>query len=277
MDNRELTPPTVGAARHIVSRLMAESLMDRAVLSQTDLRAVLPLLPTSQVVKIGGHSIIDRGRTALLPVVEELGRAAADHHLLISVGEGKRADHVYAIATDLGLPTGLLAILGDLSTEQNTDIVAALMMQYGAVKVPIGLVPIFLNGGFPVVLSGMAPYHWWAHPPREGSIPEHRSDAGSFLTAETFGCRSMIYIKDVDGLFTADPKTNDDATLIPRITVRELLREPLPSLPVEMSVIEMLQNAKQMRRVQIINGLAPATITRALNGESVGTIIEADS
>jgi len=108
MNDREATPPAAGAARHIVSRLMAESLMDRAVLSQTDQQAVLPLLPTSQVIKIGGHSIIDRGRIALLPVIAELGRSAADHHLLIRVGEGKRADHVYEIATELGLPTGLL-------------------------------------------------------------------------------------------------------------------------------------------------------------------------
>src|SRR5438105_2961310 len=87
----------VGGAKHIASRLMAESLMDRRVLSQTDKQPMLLLLPDTNVIKIGGQSILDRGRTALLPVVDELGASLARHKMIISVGEGTRARHAYDI------------------------------------------------------------------------------------------------------------------------------------------------------------------------------------
>jgi molybdenum storage protein len=38
-------------------------------------------------------------------------------------------------------------------------------------------------------------------------------------------------------------------------------------------VLDMMKNAKSSRSIQIINGLVPGNLTRALNGEHVGTII----
>jgi molybdenum storage protein len=102
----------------------------------------------------------------------------------------------------------MLSILGNSVSEQNASILSALLMDHGAVNVPVGLVPISLNGELPVVMSGMPPYDWWEPPPREGRIPEHRTDAGTFLTAEAFGCRQVIYIKDQDGLYDRDPATH---------------------------------------------------------------------
>lgn len=121
---------------------------------------------------------------------------------MITAGEGARARHAYRIATDLGLPTGMLLTLGNSVSEQNALIISALMMNRGAVNVPGGLIPIFLNGGLPVVMSGMAPYDWWQPPPRLGRVPEYRTDTGTFLTAEAFGCRAVIYVKDQDALST---------------------------------------------------------------------------
>jgi molybdenum storage protein len=273
------TAPSATGARHIQSRLMAESLMDREVLRRTDAQPLLQLLPDVNIIKIGGQSILDRGRTAVMPVVDEIGENLAHHKMIISVGEGTRARHAYAIAADLGLPTGVLSIMGDVISAQNALIITSVMMKYGAVRVPedhFDMFPIFLSSGSPIVISGMAPYRWWEQPSQVGRIPEHRSDAGSFLTSDVFGCRSMIYVKDVDGLYTDDPKTNPDAEFIPRISVRELLQRELPDLPIEPSVLELMRHARQMREIRIVNGLVPGNITRALNGETVGTVIYAD-
>ena len=51
------------------------------------------ILPDVNVVKIGGQSFIDRGREAMLPLREEIGRIARDHRLLIGAGGGTRARH----------------------------------------------------------------------------------------------------------------------------------------------------------------------------------------
>jgi molybdenum storage protein len=108
-----------------------------------------------------------------------------------------------------------------------------------------------------------------------GRIPPHRTDTGAYLVSEVFGARSMIYVKDEDGLFTADPKKDPKATFIPRITVEELEALDLADVVVERSVLALMKNAEHRRSIQVINGLKPGNLTRALNGEAVGTIITA--
>lgn len=41
-------------------------------------------------------------------------------------------------------------------------------------------------------------------------------------------------------------------------------------------MLEMMASARWVREIQIINALKPGNITKALNGEHVGTIITAD-
>jgi molybdenum storage protein len=108
-----------------------------------------------------------------------------------------------------------------------------------------------------------------------GKIPPHRSDAGSYLVAEVFGARRMIFIKDVDGLYTVDPATDPRATLIPHIRAAELIALKLPTLPIDPIVPDLLTRAKLVTRIQIINGLISGNLTRALAGEAIGTVIEA--
>lgn len=86
----------------------------------------------------------------------------------------------------------------------------------------------------------------------------------------------MIFVKDEKGLFTADPKKDRDAKFIPKITVGELEQLDLQDVVVERSVLELMQNATHQRSIQVINGLERGNLTRALNGEHVGTIITAD-
>jgi molybdenum storage protein len=90
------------------------------------------------------------------------------------------------------------------------------------------------------------------------------------------GARSMIYVKDVDGLYTADPKKDRGARFIPRITVSELRGMDLQDVVVERAVLDMMENAQHRRSIQVINGLVPGNLTRALDGEPVGTIITVD-
>ena len=49
-------------AQHVASRLMRKSLVDKKVIAGTKL-AVRAILPTLNVIQIGGLSIMDRGHT----------------------------------------------------------------------------------------------------------------------------------------------------------------------------------------------------------------------
>ncbi|MBL4671203.1 MAG: hypothetical protein JKX81_03000 [Arenicella sp.] len=121
-----------------------------------------------------------------------------------------------------------------------------------------------------------AAVYYWHENPVEGRIPPHRTDTGSYLISEVLGTKSMIYIKDEEGLYTADPKKDKNAKFIPRISVAELQELDLQDVVVERAVLDLMTNARNRRSIQVINGLVPGNLTKALNGEDVGTIIYAD-
>jgi molybdenum storage protein len=133
--------------------------------------------------------------------------------------------------------------------------------------------PHYLMERGAVICQGMPPYKLWEENPEIGRIPPQRTDTGCFLIAEVFGARKMIYVKDEDGLFTADPKKDSGARFIPRISVQELLRQDLNDLVVERAVLELILTARNISEIQFVNGLKAGQLTAALAGEPVGTII----
>jgi molybdenum storage protein len=136
--------------------------------------------------------------------------------------------------------------------------------------------PLYLEERRAAVFFGMPPYIFWQQNPAVGRIPPHRTDTGVYLVSEVFGTRSMIFVKDERGLFTADPKKDRHARFIPKITVAELEVMDLQDVVVERAVLELMKAAEHCRSIYVINGLEPGNLTRALNGEHVGTIITAD-
>jgi len=258
--------------------LMSRSLTDEKLLEATEQASDLRILSDVTVLKIGGQSLIDRGRAAVYPVVEQLASAAKRHKIMIGTGAGTRARHLYALAAELGLPTGVLTDLGTAVAGQNAEILGYLMAKHGITVVGISAfsgLPLFLAERNAVIFPGMPPYDMWQHVPDEGTIPPYRTDAGCYLVAEVYGCKAMIYVKDEDGLYTANPKRDDKATFIPSITVDELIAMKLPDLVIERPLLELLRHARHVTSVQVINGLKPGLIERALDGEHVGTIISA--
>jgi len=258
--------------------LMTRSLSDPELISRSGEAPDYAILPDVSVVKIGGQSLIDRGRAAVYPVVEELAAIKRSHPVLIGTGGGTRARHAYALAAELGLPTGVLSDVGAAVAGQNAQMLGYLMARHG---VPVlggsafGALALYLAECGAAIFSGMPPYDMWQHVPAEGVIPPYRTDAGCYLVAEVYGARSMIFVKDEDGLYTDNPKTNPDAKLIPEITVDELIELDLPDLIIERPVLELMRHARHVKSVQVINGLRPGLISRALRGEHVGTIISA--
>lgn len=258
----------------IDSPLMGESLMDKSLLAETDAGPVYRPLPDLTVVKIGGQSIIDRGRNALLPILDEIVAARQSQPIIITTGGGTRARHAYAIAADLGMPTGILARLGSSISEQNALMVATLLSQHGGIKIGHDDLPklaAYMALGSLPVTHAMPPYGLFERPPALGRIPPHRTDVGAFLLAEVMGARRCILIKDERGLHTADPKKDPDAEFIPEIEVDELLGLDLHDLAIERSMLETLQHARTLREVFIVNGLEPGNVSRALAGEHTGT------
>ena len=263
---------------HISSGLMRESLVSRRLIKETDATVVKGMVPDVNMICVGGRSIMDRGAEAILPLVEEIARLNKDHRMVIGVGGGARARHTYAIGIDLGLPIGGLARIVGGVEENNRDILQFLLAPHGGitfVKDHFQDLQLFLKNGMIPVCIGQPPYHFWEPPSVEaGQLPDNGPDTGLFLMAEIMGARSVLYVKDVDGIYTDDPQENPKAELIREITAKELLERDLPDMPIERELLRTLENARSVHQIQVINGLKIDNLERALNGEHVGTIVK---
>ncbi|NDJ33197.1 MAG: uridine kinase [Chloroflexi bacterium] len=261
---------------HIDTPLMAESLMDRGLLAQTGSGEVFRPLPDLQVLKLGGQSVIDRGAAVVLPILEEISAARPAHKILVMTGGGTRSRHAYAIALDLGMPTGVLAKLGAGISQQNALMIAMLLAPSGGVQIAhddLVKLPGYLALGAIPVMEAMPPYSLWEKPDRVGRIPPHRTDVGTLLTAEVMGAGRVILVKDEQGLFTADPKKDPEAAFIAEIEVNELIARDLDDLAVERTMLDALANARSVSEVLIVNGRERGALTAALNGENPGSRI----
>ena len=261
---------------HIESALMRESLVDRRVLAKTRKDRQYAILPDVTLVSLGGQSIFDRGKSAILPLVETIGSLRRQHKLVLGVGGGTRVRHTLSVALDLGLPTGGIAQLVGAMEEANAVFLNALLARHGSIVMQrehFWELPLYLESGMLPIVISIPPYHFWEPPPERGPLPVHGSDFGLFLHAEVLGMKRIIYVKDEDGLYDADPKRSPSAKLIPRATLDELGRSMPSELILDREIFEVWPAAKHVETIQIVNGLYPGQLARALAGEDVGTVL----
>jgi len=261
---------------HIESRLMRESLQDRGVLSKTESERDLQIFPDVSLVSIGGQSIFDRGKAAILPLVDELAAAKRRHKFVIGVGGGTRVRHTVSIAMDLGLPTGGIAQLVGAMEELNAILLNALLAPHGSMPMQrdhFWDLPLYFDAGITPIAISVPPFHFWEPPPLDGAVPMHGSDFGMFQLAEVLGMKQLIFVKDEDGLYDRDPKKHPDAKRYLRLTLDELLANPPAENILDEELFRTWAQAKNLQRVVIVNGLVPGQLTRALDGEDVGTVI----
>lgn len=255
---------------------MRESLVNRDVVARTASESEYEILPHVNLIGLGGRSIFDRGASALMPLVGEIASLRDKHPMVIGVGGGTRVRHTISVALDLGLPTGGVAQLVGAMEECNAVFLNALLAKHGSIQMPrdhFWEMSLYIdNGMIPVVIS-IPPYHFWEPPPEKGPLPAHGSDFGLFMLAEVLGMKRVIFVKDQDGMFDRDPALHGDAKLIPRATLAEL-QENMPSeLILDELLFDAWKHARHVQRVQIVNGLVPGQLSRALAGEDVGTVL----
>ena len=79
----------------------------------------------------------------------------------------------------------------------------------------------------------------------------------------------MIKATKVDGVYTDDPMTNPDATLIDSLTYQDVLEQNLKVM--DPAAISLCRENKIP--IVVLNIFNEGNITSALNGEKIGTMI----
>src|SRR5262249_12623960 len=127
--------------------LVSRSLTDAQLLTAAEQAEDFRILPDATVLKIGGQSVIDRGRAAVFPLMDEIVAAREAHQLLLATGAGTRARHIYSIAAGLNLPAGVLSQLGASVADQNAAMLGQLLAKHGISHVSgagLSAVPLYL-------------------------------------------------------------------------------------------------------------------------------------
>lgn len=265
-----------GKRLHVKSVLMGESLVSKEFIAKLDVAPQERLYPDVKIMKIGGQSICDRGVKALPAILKELVNNRAEHKMLLTTGGGTRSRHIYTIGLEMGMPTGVIAKFGSMVSEQNALMIATLLSPWGGVKIShadIVKLPTYFAESIIPVMHGMPPYDYFAIKPKVGRIPIHRTDVGLVILADLIGSKTVLFIKDEDGLYTEDPKKNPDAKFIAEIGAQDLLDSNQDDLVIERPCLEIIQNSEVIEKIQVINGMVEGNITKALRGEHVGTFI----
>ncbi len=262
--------------RELESGLKGESLVRKGLFEKIDGIPQVRIVPDLNIVKIGGHGIIDYGREVVIPLVEEIGKLSEKNKLLVVTGGGVRVRHIMDIGIELGMPTGVLAELAGKISEQNAIMMSILLSKYDGVRIHTAdllQISSLLAIGLLPVIHGTPTYGLYEQPPKVGSIPPNRTDTGAVLIAEVLGAKNCVMVKNVDGLYTENPFVNPNADLIRDITAEELLERDMDDMVLERRAVELLLSSKHLKEIKIVNGHKKGFLTRILNGENVGTII----
>ncbi len=99
--------------------------------------------------------------------------------------------------------------------------------------------------------------------------PFFSTDTCAALRASELGAELMVKATKVDGVYTDDPVKNPDAQLLRRLTYQQVLEQNLKVM--DPSAISLCR--ENHIPIVVLNIFKDGNITRALQGEQVGTLI----
>ncbi len=269
--------------RHALSAAPSTSALGDSPLTGSVFEAVdyqpVAMMPDVKVVKIGGQSIMDRGRAAVFPILDEIvaARKLGIQVVLLRRRRHARAPHLLdrqrardadrrardARQVHARCRTRACCRCCSPSTAASTSLPddfekLPLYLQMGCIPIDDRHAAVRLLGE----ARGRRPHP--AAPHRRRRVPVGR-------VPRLAGARSSSRTR------TASTPTIRRRTRTRRTSrasaPKELIARDLPDVVLERVVIEYLPRARWCKELQIVNGLEPGQVSAALAGEDVGTII----
>jgi uridylate kinase len=100
-------------------------------------------------------------------------------------------------------------------------------------------------------------------------MPYFSTDTAAAQRALEIGCDAVLMAKAVDGVYTADPKTDPDAKMYHEITHREVLERGLKVA--DATAFSLCMDNRMP--IIVFNLLTEGNIARAVSGERIGTLV----
>ena len=99
--------------------------------------------------------------------------------------------------------------------------------------------------------------------------PYFSTDTGALLRAAEIGADTSLFAKNIDGVYTADPKKDPTAVKLDNITYDRIIGERLKVIDLSAATFGL-----ENKMTVLLFGLAdPENIVRAVSGEKIGTLL----
>jgi len=220
------------------------------------------------VVSLGGSVLIPSLPEHRLAAYASVLRRIAGHAAIsVVVGGGGEARKYIAAARDLGLDEAFADEIGIMVTRLNAMLLAGALgdAAYPVVAGSLAEACAYGASGKIVVMGGIT--------------PAQTTDAVAAVLAERSGAALMVNLTSVDGIYTADPRTDPAARRLERLTPAEL-REIVGtgSLRAGANMVIDMVAARVIERsgipLLVIDGRDPLHLERALlTGKYQGSLV----
>jgi uridylate kinase len=221
------------------------------------------------VIKISGSTfywdVVDKKLPPLLKLFRNL--ASSGERMVLVAGGGETARRYIVIGRNLGIDESTLDDLGLRAARLNAELLVGGLKELAYPTVPESMdrAAEAFSAGKVVVVGG---FH-----------PGHSTNAVAALIAERIHANLFVNATDVDGVYTADPTKNPDARRLRQVTTSQL-RKMFESQTVRAGTYELLDllavNIIERSRIRtVILKCNPSSIEKAIKGEPVGTLVEA--
>ena len=174
-------------------------------------------------------------------------------------GEGRmertRADYMGMLATVMNC-----LALQDVLQQQGAEakVLTAMRIEHVGEPFSVDKAEEYLNSGKVVVFGGGV-----------GS-PFFTTDTGAVLRAALIGADAILLAKNVDGVYSADPKKDPNAARFDTLSYAEVLERRLAVMDSTATALAMDNNIP----VLVFALKDPENIRRAVRGENVGTLVK---
>lgn len=100
--------------------------------------------------------------------------------------------------------------------------------------------------------------------------PHFSTDTAAALRAVNIGADMILLAKNIDAVYSDDPKTNPDAVKYTELTMKEVIDRDLKVMDLTAATICMENNM----RIQVFGLAEENSMVRAVCGENIGTLIK---
>jgi uridylate kinase len=221
------------------------------------------------VLRIGGSVVASPINVKLIGEYSDMMKAlrARGHRLVVVVGGGALARDFISVAKGLGLEQKAQDEVAISASRIFAQLFLRRIGDVGCDDVSLSVEEAVrcVGKGRVAVMGGVR--------------PGMTTDAVAALVAEAFEADLLVKATDQEGIFNKDPKKHADAVKLDHLRFQDLARVCVENEHkagihqiIDPEAIRILQRMKV--KVVVVNGFKPKNVIRAVEGESVGTIVD---